>query len=93
MTYIHVQIPVNLTTIYQQAQVMWKHFNKLINHPLPDNAPKTFSKEIKTTVNFYLKRLERKMNQFKNIDTNLPRKSNSEKRHVSLFKSIDPINS
>jgi hypothetical protein len=22
MTYIHVQIPVNLTTIYQQAQVM-----------------------------------------------------------------------
>jgi hypothetical protein len=30
------------------------------------------------------------MNQFINIDKNLPQKSNREKLHVNMFKSIDP---
>jgi hypothetical protein len=93
MTYIHVQILVNFTSINQQAEVMQKHFNNLIAHPLPDNVLKIFSKAIKTTVNFYLKPLERKMKQFINIHKNLPQKSYRVKCHVNIFKSIDPLNS
>jgi hypothetical protein len=78
MTYILVQMPVNLTSIYQQAEVMSKYSNNLIAHPLSDNVHSVFSKAIKTTVIFYFKRLERKMNQFINIDKNLPPKSNHE---------------
>ena len=72
---------------------MRKHFNNIISHPLPDNVPKIFSKAIKSAANFHLKLLEHKMNQFINIDKNLPQKSNREKRHANIFKSIDPINS
>jgi hypothetical protein len=52
MTYIRVQIPVNLTSIYQQAEEMQTHFRNLLAHPLPDTVPGVFSKAIKTTINF-----------------------------------------
>jgi hypothetical protein len=72
---------------------MQKHFKNLIAHPLPDTVPGVFSKAIKTTINFYLKPLELKMNKFVNIDKNFPQKSNREKWHINVFKSNDPINS
>jgi hypothetical protein len=53
MTYIHVQIPVNLTSNYQQAEGMRKHLKNLIA------VSGVFSKAIKTAINFYLKRQAR----------------------------------
>jgi hypothetical protein len=91
MTYIHVQILVNLTSIYQQAEVMGKHFKNLIAHPLPDTMPGLFSKAIKTTINFYLKRLESKINQFVNIDKNIPQKSNSENGILICSNPMTPL--
>ena len=60
MTYIHVQIPVNITSIYIQADVMRNHFKNLMNHPLPNNVPPVFAKAIQVTVGFFSEKIRKK---------------------------------
>ncbi len=72
MTYIHVQLPLNTTAIYHQSEIMEVNSRKFIHTIINLKIPQAFDNAIKTTAEFFLKRLNRKMDKFSNANKNLP---------------------
>ena len=82
MTYIHVQIPLNCSTLYAQAATFTTYLQSIVDQEFSKDVPKSFADAIKLTANFFLKRALRKIAKFKSVDDNLPKIQSKFKRSV-----------
>jgi hypothetical protein len=70
MTYIPVQLPLNITAIYNHSEIMEVNLGKIILAYFKSKIPQSFGKGIKTTADFFLKQLNNKMDKFLNVNKN-----------------------
>ena len=82
MTYIHVQIPLNISNLYAQCNVYETGLKKIINSEFKNQLPHGLVKSVKTTAEFMLRKLHRKLKQFQSVDNSLPLHNPREKREV-----------
>ena len=82
MAYIHVNIPLNLTALYDQSKLFSSYLHSIRNTTTSEYKRIPFTKAARDTGEFGLRRLERIMKRLKNIDQNLPHLLNREKRNV-----------
>ena len=82
MTYIHVQIPLNCSTLYAQAATFTTHLQSIVDQEFSQDTPKPFADAIVLTAKFHLKRALRKIAKFKSVDDNLPKIQSKFKRSV-----------
>jgi hypothetical protein len=54
MTYIHFQLPLNITPIYHQNEIIEANLNRIMHTDLKSNILQAFSKAIKTRTEFFL---------------------------------------
>ena len=52
MTYIHVQIPLNISTLYAQAATFTTHLQSIVDQEFSKDTPKPFADAIKLTKDF-----------------------------------------
>jgi hypothetical protein len=55
MTYIHVQLPLNIRAIYHQSEIKEVNLRKIIQTNFNSNIPQAFGNSIKTTAEFFSK--------------------------------------
>jgi hypothetical protein len=77
--YIHVNLPLNISTLYDQANLFESYLLILKNSTSSNIKRIPFTKAARDTGEYALKRLERIMNKLKQIDENLP---HHEEAHV-----------
>jgi hypothetical protein len=67
MTFIQLQLPLNVTAIYHGNEIIEANLNRTMNTEFKSKIPQAFSKAIKTRAVF-LRRLHRKMDKFRNVE-------------------------
>ena len=72
MMYIHVNLPLNISTLYDQANLFESYLLTLKHSTTSEIKRIPFTKAARDTGGYALKRLERIMNKLKQIDDNLP---------------------
>ena len=80
MMYIHVNIPLNLTALYDQAELFTTYLQTLQNSTTSIYKRIPFTKAARDTGDHGMKRLNRIMKKMKNIDHNLPHMETRQKR-------------
>jgi hypothetical protein len=61
MTYIQVQLPINITDICHQNEMIQFNLNRIMKTEFKSNIPQSLIKVIKTMIEFFLKQLYSKM--------------------------------
>jgi hypothetical protein len=64
MTYIHVQLPLNITAIYHQSETMEVNLRKIIQTNFNSNIPQSFGKTIKNYCRIFSKAAQPQNGQF-----------------------------
>ena len=93
MMYIHVSLPLNISTLYDQANLFESYLLQLKNTTTSEIKRIPFTKAARDTGEYALKRLERIMKKLKEIDDNLPHQEGAhireerrrEKRSLALW--------
>ncbi len=80
MMYIHVNLPLNISTLYDQANLFESYLLTLKNSTTSNIKRIPFTKAARDTGEYALKRLERIMNKLKQIDDNLPHQEGAQVR-------------
>jgi hypothetical protein len=86
MMYIHVSLPLNISTLYDQANLFESYLLLLINSTTSEIKRIPFTKAARDTGEYGLKRLERIMNILKQIDDSLPHQEGANVREERLRK-------
>ncbi len=86
MMYIHVNVPLNLSALYHQANLFTNYLYTLKNTTTSTYKRIPFTKAVRDTGDFGLRRLERIMKRLENIDHNLPHVDSREKREAKIRK-------
>ncbi len=91
MKYVHVLIPLNITTFFTQAQILQTSFQNLTSITTADKRRVSFTKAIRDAGTYGMKKLTTIMDQIKNLDNNLPHnmtKQGQQNTHVKLKRDI-----
>ena len=80
MMYVHVNLPLNLTALYDQAQLLESYLYTLTNTTTSEFKRIPFTKAARDTGEFGLRRLARIMQKLENVDHNLPHVESRHKR-------------
>ena len=95
MMYVHVNLPLNLTALYDQAQLLESYLYTLTNTTTSEFKRIPFTKAARNTGEFGLRRLARIMQKLENVDHNLPhvesRQKREEKKRKELKGEIKPV--
>ena len=86
MMYIHVNIPLNLSALYHQADLFTNYLYTLKNTTTSTYKRIPFTKAVRDTGDYGLRKLERIMKRLENIDHNLPHVDSREKRETKSRK-------
>ena len=84
MTYIHVAINLNFTSIYTQGEILRHHLQNLANLTTPHKHKIPFTKAARDTGKWALKKLDRTITKLQNIDYILPHNDTIEARQEQL---------
>jgi hypothetical protein len=86
MMYIHVNLPLNISTLYDQANLCETYLLTLKNSNTSNIKRIPFTKAARDTGEYGLKRLERIMSKLKQIDDNLPHQEGAQVREERRHK-------
>jgi hypothetical protein len=84
--YIHVNVPLNLTTLYDQADLFSTYLQTLKNTTTLTYKRIPFTKAVQDTGDFALRRSDRLMKRLENIDHNLPHVETRQAREAKIRK-------
>ena len=94
MKYVHVLIPLNITTFFTQAQILQDSFQNLTSQTTADKRRVSFTKAIRDAGTYGMRKLTTIMDQIKNLDNNLPHNDTTQHRqhkqdtHVRLKRDV-----
>jgi hypothetical protein len=71
MTYIQVQLLINITAMHHQNEIIKANLNRIKSTELESKIPQALNKAIKN-LEFFHRRLNRKMDKLRNVVKNLP---------------------
>jgi hypothetical protein len=86
MMHIHVNIPLNLTALYNQADLFTTYLHTLKNTTTSTYKRIPFTKTVRDTGDFTLRQLDRIMKRLENIDHNLPHVETRQTREAKTRK-------
>jgi hypothetical protein len=86
MMYIHVNVPLNLTALYDQADIFTTYLQTLKNTTTSTYKQIPFTKVVQDRGDYGLKRLNRIMKRLENIDRNLPHVETRQTREAKIKK-------
>ena len=86
MMYVHVFIPLNITTLYQQADIYKTYLLQLANSTTTDYNRIPFTKAARDTGLYGLSKINRIIQKLKNLDLNLPHVDSRQKREAQALQ-------
>ena len=87
MMYVHVFIPLNITTLYQQADIYKTYLLQLANSTTTDYNRIPFTKAARDTGLYGLSKINRIIQKLKNLDLNLPHVDSRQKREAQALQN------
>ena len=82
LMYVHVLLPLNITSLYQQAEVYKAYLTKLSSTKTSDYKRIPFTKAARDTGLYGIRKINRIMQKLKNLDLNLPHLETKQKREA-----------
>ena len=82
LMYVHVLLPLNITSLYQQAEVYKAYLTKLSSTKTSDYKRIPFTKAARDTGLYGIRKINRIMQKLKNLDLNLPHLEAKQKREA-----------
>ena len=88
MKYVHVIIPLNISTFFTQADILQASFQNLTTQTTPDKRRVSFTKAIRDAGVYGMRKLATIIDQIKNLDNNLPHNTTRQTQHHKYNQHI-----
>ena len=87
MLYVHVLIPLNISTIYQQAEIYTDYLVTVANSTTSEYSRIPFTRAARDTGAYGIRKINRLTNKLKNLDLNLPHPESRMKRETEFNRT------
>ena len=87
MMYVHVLIPLNITTLYQQAELYRTYLLQLANSSTTVHNRIPITQAARDSGSYGLRRINRIIQKLKNLDLNLPHVDSRQKREAQALQT------
>ena len=92
LMYVHVLLPLNITTIYEQAAIYKAYLKELANSTTTDYTNVPYTKAVRDGANYGIRKIDRIVKKLRNLDLNLPHVDSRHKREADFADFDDTPN-